>query len=105
MKICKVKITKKLNGIKCTNVYPYGYNAYHINVVAYDENPLSEGDNIGYCIGLVADDFVFTDDMVQITKTGANTFIDAYANIALKDNDLKTKYKKTRKSIITDAGI
>ena len=104
MKICKIKITKKLSGLLCTNIYPVGYNANKINIIAYDENPLVEGDNIGYCIGCVADDFVFTDEMVEIDKSKANAFIDARANVET-NTDHKTKFATTRKQMIDDAGI
>ncbi len=104
MKLCKVEIVKRLEGAKCTNFYPVGYNPNKINIVAYDENPLNEGDNTGYCMGLVADNFSFTDDMVEITKTAANTFIDSRASI-IEDADDKARFKATRKAIITDAGI
>ena len=104
MKICKVEITKKLSGQLCTNIYPVGYNANKINIIAYDEYPLVEGDNKGYCIGCVADDFVFTDKMVEINKIKANVFIDARANVE-NNVDHKTKFATIRKQIIIDAGI
>lgn len=104
MKICKVEITKKLTGNLCKNIYPPNYNANNINIVAYDENPLSEGDNTGYCIGLVADNFTFTDKMVEIDKTIAEIFVDDRADIEI-DADHKVKFATIRKQIITDAGI
>lgn len=104
MKICKVKLIKRVSGNICENIYPVGYNANKINVVAYDELPLNAGDNIGYCIGLVSDNFLFTADMVDISKSAADIFIDDRASI-ITDNDDKSKFATTRKSIITDAGI
>lgn len=104
MKICKVEITKAMDGNLCTNIYPVGYNAKKINIIAYDEKPLNKGDNIGYCIGCVADDFVFTDKMVEINKSKANAFIDARANVE-NNVDHKTKFATIRKQIIIDAGI
>lgn len=102
MKICKVEILKKLDGALCTNIYPNGYNPHTINIVAYDENPLDEGDNVGYCIGLVADNFAFTDKMVEIDQIEANSFIDARAAIIV-DAEKSTKFANTRKQIIADA--
>ena len=104
MKICKVEITKVMDGNLCTNIYPVGYNANKINVIAYDEKPLNKGDNIGYCIGCVADDFVFTDKMVQINKAKASIFIDARANVETKAEH-KTKFATNRKKMIADAGV
>ncbi len=103
MKICKVEIIKNLEGDICTNLYPEGYNPHSINVVAYDENPLNEGDNIGYCIGLVSDDFAFTDKMTEINQLDANAFIDARASI-ITDPDNSAKFANARKQIIIDAG-
>lgn len=104
MKICKIKITKKLIGNRCDNIYPAGYNPQKINVVAYDEEPLDEGDNVGYCIGLVEDDFSFTDDMVETDKATADTFIDDRASI-IEDAELKANFTAQRKQSIADAGI
>lgn len=102
MKICKVEILKKLDGALCTNIYPEGYNPHTINVVAYDEDPLNEGDNVGYCIGLVSDDFAFTDKMVEINQIEANSFVDARAAIIV-DAEKGTKFANARKRIIADA--
>ena len=104
MKICKVKLIKKLNGSVCNNIYPVGYNPNKVNVIAYDEELLTEGDNTGYCIGLVSDNFNFTDDMVEIIQTEAEDFIDDRSN-KIFDEDLKTKFAAARKQMITDAGI
>jgi hypothetical protein len=106
MKICKVKLIKKLDGFRCDNIYPVGYNPNKINIVAYDQEPLIEGDNIGYCIGLVADDFNFTEDMVEINKIEAENFIDTRAD-AEPDVELsiRNKFKSNRKKVIADAGI
>ena len=104
MKICKIEIIKKLSDNVCNNIYPVGYNANKINIIAYDEKPLNKGNNVGYCIGCVADDFVFTDKMVEINKSKANIFIDARANVETKA-DHKTKFAKTRKKMIVDAGV
>ena len=104
MKICKVTLIKKLAEYVCTNIYPVGYNYNKINIITYDEKPLIEGDNIGFCIGLVANDFVFTDKMVEINRSKANIFIDARAEVVTK-LELKEKFSTQRKRIITDAGI
>lgn len=92
MKICKVKIRKHFKDGVCHNHYPDGYNANKINVVSYDENPLTEGDNVGYCIGTVPDDFVFTDDMVEISRVDAESFIDVTAEVH-STKERKDKYK------------
>jgi hypothetical protein len=104
MKICKVEITKKLTGSICSNIYPSNYNPHTVNIIAYDEEPLVEGDNIGYCIGLVANDFSFNSEMTEITQAEAGTFIDARADV-IEDIDLRAEFATARKQIITDAGI
>ena len=104
MKICKIKITKKLTGNRCDNIYPQGYDPHKINVVAYDEEPLVEGDNIGYCIGLVDNDFIFTDQMVKINKIESGKFIERRAKI-ITDVDVKVRFSNTRKQILNDAEI
>ena len=102
MKVCKIKLIKKFEKAKgvCANTYPEGYDPQMVNIVAYDENPLSEGDNVGYCIGLVADDFKFTSDMTHIKKAEAQTFIDARAEVYEKQEH-KDKFKQRRKGILT----
>jgi len=104
MKICKVKITKQFNAGVCRNIYPTGYNPEVMNVIAYDENPLSEGDNVGYCIAIVKDDFTFTRDMVQIDRSKAETFIDARAAIYEKAEH-QDKFKNSKKGALTRDGI
>lgn len=104
MKICKIKLIKKLSGNRCDNIYPVGYNPHKINVIAYDENPLSEGDNPGYCIGLVSDDFSFTDEMTEINKIKANAFIDARAEVEIEP-DFKEKFSSSRKKMLANARI
>lgn len=104
MKICKVEIIKKLSGNKCVNVYPVGYNTKNVNIIAYDEESLIEGDNIGYCIGFVSDYFSFTDKMIEINKTNADIFIDARSEKETNE-DLRIAFAASRKDMITDAGI
>ena len=79
MKICKVKLEKVYiehadGSTRCDSVYPDGYDPKKIKVIAYDEKPLNRGKNAGYCIGWVANDFQFTDDMVEITRPIAKAF-------------------------------
>lgn len=104
MKICKIKMIKRVSGYVCNNIYPAGYNSADINVIAYDEAVLPDGDSTGYCIGLVADDFAFTDDMVEVTSGDADTFIDARATL-IADTDLRDNFSSQRKQGIIDAGI
>lgn len=110
MKICKIELIKRFEtlednkGTACYNIFPIGYNRNKVSIIAYDEYPLVEGDNTGYCIGCVADDFVFTDKMVQINKAKADIFIDARADVET-NADHKVKFATTRKKMIDDAGI
>jgi len=104
MKVCKIEITKKLTGNRCDNIYPQGYDPNEINVVAYDEKTLVKGNNIGYCIGLVADDFLFTNKMIEIDKIESDGFIDQGSD-AIIDTDAKSKFLNARKKMLTDAGI
>ena len=103
MRICKVKIIKNFNAGICNNIYPSGYDPHKINVIAYDEKPLSNGNNVGYCIGIVNDDFSFTKDMVEIDKITANDFIDDRASIYEDAN--QKKFKDSRKGVIIREGI
>lgn len=99
MKICKVTLIKRLNGNRCDNIPPQYYDPQKIHVISYDENPLEEGDNIGYCIGMVADDFEFTKDMVEIPNEDAKTFIDERSGKEKTDKN-KTKYKKRKEYLV-----
>lgn len=104
MKLCKVEIIKRFNNNICTNIYPVGYNANKINIIAYDEYLLNEGDNIGYCIGIVSDDFSFTDKMTEIDRINADTFIDARADVEINP-DFKEKFSSSRKQMLTNARV
>lgn len=108
MKLCKITLIKRYtineNGSTvCENVTPLGYNKYKIILVSHDEYPLIEGDNIGHCIGLVADDFIFAAGMVEITKAEGDSFIDSRGDCETNE-DRAIKYKN-RKQALIDAGI
>lgn len=77
MKICKVEIIKKISGgdTKCKNVFPDGYAASKINIICYGDEDWDDGDNASHCIGLVDDDFTFTDKMTECTKAMAEMCI------------------------------
>ena len=102
MKICKVTLNKcfsiNATSTRCDNHYPEGYKARQpgsvegVQVVSYSEDALTEGDNIGYLIGTVPDNFEFTDDMVEITKAEAEAFIDIVAAMG-KTQELVDRYK------------
>ena len=96
MKICKVEIIKRFKNGVCQNIYPDGYKAGAVNVLAYDENPLKDGDNTGYCIGIVADNFGFTSKMVEIDKSAADAFVDARAAV-IEDEETRVKFANARK--------
>lgn len=102
MKICKVKITKKMSGNVCRNIYPPKID--QVNVISYDEEPLEQGENIGYCIGVVADDFIFTGDIIEISKQEADIFINARGE-KFKDTKDNKKYKSAKKRDLKDLGI
>ena len=95
MKICKVEIIKRLKAARCDNIYPSGYNASNIEVLSYSEYPLVQGDNIGYCLGIVEDDFTFTDKMVETSKEDAEAFIDERASMEQTEEAI-AKYKEKK---------
>ena len=103
MKICKVKLNKVFNNGICTNIYPDSYNPLVMDVIAYDEKPLNNGNNVGYCIALVSDDFDFipSQGLVEINENAAGAFIDSRASVFNSVND-EVKFK-SRKDIITSA--
>jgi len=77
-KIVKVKIKMEdLAGGGTHNVYPKGYNASKISVLAYGGSEETIG-RFGYCIGIVKDEdltsFLQTDDIVEILEEEANEF-------------------------------
>lgn len=103
MKICKVEIIKRVNGVNCQYIYPLDYNPYKTTIIAYEDLPLEEGDNASHCIGTVENNFIFTDKMIEINKDEASNFIDKAAdNIADKDN--KAKCIRARKKMLERLG-
>ena len=103
MKICKVEFIKTKNDNINRYTYPQGYDPEKINVINYDDNALVEGDNISYCVGVVTDDFLFTDKMVEVTKEQAQT--DIYKRAILLPEDKIEKYIESRNRFIIDAGL
>lgn len=104
MKLCKIQLIKNVNGPFCVNTFPVDFNPVDVNIFVYDEHPLNEGDNIGYCAGLVADDFVFTSEMTEITVSQAHDMIDQYI-LNIEDLETRDNFKNSRKGMIADANI
>lgn len=103
MKLCKVEIEKIYSeypdgSARCDNVYPDGYDAEKIRIISYDENPLNRGKNTGYCLGIVADDFTFTDKMTEITRPIAKAFILARAR-QIAQADERAKYEARQQEV------
>lgn len=76
MKLCKVKIIKEQQkgGMAC--IYPEGYSREDHYVLSHPN------EHIGVCYSLttVADDFVFTDDMVEVNKLQADDVLEERAS-------------------------
>lgn len=74
MKICKVRISKVVTGNMTSFSYPAGYDKNKINPFIYQ----NEGLATEYCLATVADDFVFTPDMVEVSAINAASIIDSW---------------------------
>ena len=112
MKIVKVTIVKTIsnNDESCRNSYPKGYDAKKVQVICYEDKDWSDGDHSAYCIGIVEDGFVFTKDMVEITRVKAETYINAAADhlaiwatsVGKRGDEMEARYKGIRAIILDE---
>jgi hypothetical protein len=68
MKILKVNIIKEFKNNMCYNKYPEGYNAEKTHVLAYSDEPLSDGLNDGWCVVLVNNNYPESENMIKINS-------------------------------------
>ena len=81
MKVAKVTIKKDRSGASTKFNYPVGYDAKVIVPLLYQ----NEGKSTEYCLAHVPDDFIFTDDIVEVSANDADQHIDEWVGA---DKDL-----------------
>jgi len=98
VKLCKVKIRKEFDGNRADYIYPDGYNAEKVIVLAYEDKPMNIGSNVSFCLVTVDDDFVFTSKMVEVDHDYARKFIDDRAAHE-KIKELKDRFANRKRFI------
>ena len=96
MKYVKITIKKtRSNGGKETSfTYPEWHDPQKINIIHYQ----NEGKNIEHAIGIVADDFEFTDWYMELNRTAAENLLDEYIDTDKDTEEWKVISPNTTKS-------
>jgi hypothetical protein len=100
MKIVKIEINKERKDGKTKMNYPAGFIPTMNPFIYQDEAGEEDANLIEYCLATVADNFIFTDKMVELTQAEAeqtiSNWVDANKNHQNKTIEELTEIKEKR---------